>query len=106
MNFFKQIEKLQILNKLIREERTGSPEELANRLDISRSKLYEMIDMLKAWGLAVSYDRSVRSFRFDRQEALEIEFSLRVLREDECRKLYGGKQLFPSVLFSGRSESC
>ncbi|UXP32025.1 DNA-binding protein [Reichenbachiella agarivorans] len=103
MNFIKQIENLQLINKLILQERTGSPDELANRLGVSRSKLYEMIDMMKVWGLNVVYDRTARSFRFERQEALEIEFSLRVLREDESEKLYGGRQVFPSVLFSGRS---
>ena len=49
MNFIKQIERLQRLNHLIRNENTGTPEELAERLKMKRSQLYEIIDMLKIY---------------------------------------------------------
>lgn len=104
MNFYKQIEQLQTLNRLIKQECTGTPTELAERLHISRSKLYEMIDALKCWGLNIEYDRSRKTFYFLQEAELDIQFSLKVIQADEIKKLYGGSYIFPSVLFSGRSK--
>lgn len=103
MNFYRQIEQLQTLNNLIKQERTGTPSELAERLNISRSKLYEMIDTLKCWGLNIEYDRSRQTFHFVQEAELDIQFSLKVINAGESKKIYGGCHLFPSVLFSGRS---
>lgn len=104
MNFIKQIERLQILNNLIKQECTGTPAELAVKMNISRSKLYEMLDTLKCWGLNVEYDRSRQTFHFVHEAELDIQFSLKVINDGESKKLFGGSYIFPSVLFSGRKE--
>lgn len=105
MNFLKNVERLQLLNKLIKEERTGNPDELAARLGISRSKLYEHLDHLKCLGLRIEYSRAQNSFLFGQGSQLDIQFSLKIIQEGEIKKVYGGSAIFPSVLFSGRSNS-
>lgn len=106
MNFVKQIERLQLLNRLIRQERTGRPEELARRLGVSRSKLHELLGAVKSWGMEIRYDRHGQSFVYEKEKnELEINFSLKVIKEGECKKIYGGSHFFPSVLFSGRNDA-
>ena len=57
MEFIKQIERLQLLNKLVREKRTGSPDELAERLGLSRRQLYFYLEFLKDYGIDIAYSR-------------------------------------------------
>lgn len=104
MNFVKEIECMQLLNKLIKQERTGTPDELADRLRISRRKLYELIEKLKCWGLNIQYDRGRETFMFTEEGWVDIQFSLKVIKSGECKKISGGGHFFPSVLFSARSE--
>ena len=55
MNFIKQIERLQILSKLIEDQNTGSPKDLSARLGISRRQLYSLVEELKDLGLDISF---------------------------------------------------
>ncbi|SKC24059.1 hypothetical protein [Alkalitalea saponilacus] len=91
MNFIKQIERFQMINKLIREQRTGSPVEFASRLGISRRQLYAHFEELKLLGLEVSYSRKINSFYFNNRKHLKIEFNLEVLENEEKNKTFGGK---------------
>lgn len=90
MNFIKHIERIQLINKLIREEKTGSPEELSARLGISRRQLYNHLETLKDLGLEVSYSRKVNSFYYSEDKHLEMTFSLKVIGPEEAENLYGG----------------
>jgi transcriptional antiterminator len=105
MNFIKQIEKFQILSKLIHERNTGTPDELANRLGISRRQLYIYFEDLGSLGLEVCYSRRMNSFYFDNSKRLKIEFYLEVLEPEEKRKTFGGKciNLLP-CFFYARNE--
>ncbi len=47
MKFINQVERLQTLNRLIKNERTGTPEELASCLNLGKRTLFEYIDYLK-----------------------------------------------------------
>ncbi|WP_439185311.1 winged helix-turn-helix domain-containing protein [Carboxylicivirga taeanensis] len=50
MKFLTQMERYERILKLIKRKATGTPQELANRLDISESTLYEYIRVLKHSG--------------------------------------------------------
>ncbi|WP_215225192.1 helix-turn-helix domain-containing protein [Echinicola shivajiensis] len=90
MNFIKHIERIQLINKLIREEKTGSPEELSARLGISRRQLYNHLESLKDMGLEVSYSRKLNSFYYVDEKHLEMNFSLKVIGPEEIESIYGG----------------
>ncbi|WP_420577168.1 DNA-binding protein [Ekhidna sp.] len=104
MNFIRQIERLQKLNKLIEQERTGPPDKLADSLGVSRSKLYELLDGLRGMGKKVEYKRTIKSFHYTDETKLDIKFSLKVVRKNDLEKISGGLHFFPSVLFSGRKK--
>ncbi len=107
MVFIKQIERLQLLNKLVREQRTGSPEELASRLGVSRRQLYAYLEFLKDYGIDIVYSRKTNSFNFINGKEIKIEFQFQVLDEQVSRNINGGKLVrnnFPCC-FSARSEA-
>lgn len=93
MEFVKQIERIQVLNKLIREERTGSPIELAKRLGISRRQLYVYLEYLEDQGLKISFSRKVGSFIYSSEHRLEIAFRFEVLNGKNQQDVFGGRMI-------------
>lgn len=95
MKIIEQLERLEILHKLINDERTGSPTELADRLGISRSTLYNLIEELKSYNITVSYSRAKQSFVYDNDISLEIQYSVKVIKhEEELKLINAGISLF------------
>lgn len=62
MNFLKQLQILKIIDDLIRKQSTGSPGELAQRLNISRTSVFYYINLLKKFGAPISYSRRLKSY--------------------------------------------
>ena len=94
MNFIRQIERLQLLNKLLEQERTGTPEELAQRLGIKRRTLYDMIESIKSLGADVVYDRKLQTFYYRNHQKIKVNFSMEILKRDEVEKIVGGYEKF------------
>lgn len=104
MNFIHQIERIQKLNKLIEQETTGTPDELASTLGVSRSKLYELIDGLKSLGKKVKYKRVINSFYYEDHTKLDIQFSFKLIKQSELEKITGGlKYSLPYFFLDGRN---
>ena len=94
MNRIEFLEKLAVLSKLIAEGRTGTPNELAERLRISRTVLYEIINELKLRGIEVKYSRSRCTFYYNNDVLVDIQISIKSLKEiddpDELKDISGG----------------
>lgn len=103
MNFTKYIERIRYLDELIRKEKTGNPEELANRLGISRAQLYNILEFLKAEGLTIGYTRKRSTFYYTCGKKLEVNFSIKVVSDEEARAIGGGNIAFGPVLIDGRN---
>ena len=74
MNHVETIEMLMLLLKLIKKERTGTPDELRKRLSISRGTLYNIIDELNSCGANIKYSRTYHTFYYDSDVVIEITF--------------------------------
>lgn len=83
MKFFDTIEKLSVLDKLLRQGHTGTPSELAKRLSISRSTLYDIIDELHSRGVEIKYSRSRYTFYYHNHVALNLYYSIKPVAEME-----------------------
>jgi predicted transcriptional regulator len=59
--FFKKIKSLE---KLIRTNQTGSPEELAEKLNISVTLLYYCLQSMKEMNVPVAYSKAEKTFYF------------------------------------------
>ncbi len=93
MRVFDYFEKLQLLHRLIQDERTGSPQTLANRLNISRATLYNIIDELKSMGVNISYSKSACTFFYKTPVRIDINFQIKSVEEisaNEAGKMGGG----------------
>ena len=107
MTFTKTIERLQLLHELISQNKTGTPEQLANRLGVSRSYLYVMIDELRLLNLHISYSRKNKSFYYEKVVDVEFVLKIRTLNEDDLININAGSciSLFPSSILDGTNLS-
>jgi predicted DNA-binding transcriptional regulator YafY len=88
----------------VREQRTGSPEELAKRIGVSRAKLYLMLDELRDEGVEIKFAKRLNSFFYENCAGISVVFSLKVLESTEIRNISAGKRLnyFPaSIILDG-----
>ena len=90
MKIFEQIDRLQRIDQLIRMESTGCPQELANKLDISVSTLYELLNCLKQFGAKIYYNRVKISYAYE--EPTELIFKL---EKKKLSKVIGGLKTTP-----------
>ncbi|HFA49584.1 MAG TPA: helix-turn-helix domain-containing protein [Bacteroidetes bacterium] len=72
MAFVQQLNLLIRLHYLIKRKATGTPDELAKRLSISRSALYNYIEVLRDLGAQITYCRSRQTFHY--YEEFELSF--------------------------------
>lgn len=64
MKLFDQIERINRLHDLIRSRSTGTPRELARRLQISESRLYQIIEELKNMEVPIEYNRQRQTYYY------------------------------------------
>ena len=76
-------DKLTLLEKLIRQEKTGTPDELSVRLSVSRVTLHRMIDDLKVFGVEIMYCRTRRSYCYQGNKVIDIRIKTKALTEDD-----------------------
>lgn len=70
----KHITLIQRIDRLIRLQATGSPIDLANRLEISKTKLYRILDIMKQLKAPIVYDFNLQSFVYDKEVGFAIGF--------------------------------
>ncbi|WP_438423648.1 hypothetical protein [Aquimarina macrocephali] len=58
----KHIQIIERMDQLIRLQATGSPEKFAQRLGISKTKLYRMINLMKQLSAPIEYGTTIQSY--------------------------------------------
>ncbi len=86
----KQIELIERIDRLIRLQATGSPATLASRLEVSRAKVYRLIDTMKALNAPIEYDFTRQSFVYTDIVRFQFGFIQGELNYEEIRSIYGG----------------
>ncbi|GAA4274323.1 hypothetical protein U6A24_15210 [Aquimarina gracilis] len=61
----KQIEMIERIDRLIRLQATGSPDQLAIRLGVSKAKVYRVISTMRSLNAPILYDVSIQSFVYE-----------------------------------------
>ncbi|MBL4723932.1 MAG: DNA-binding protein [Lutibacter sp.] len=90
MKTIKQLERLRKMHQYIKVCNTGSPIEFANKLNISESQLYNILDDLKIKGFPISYSRKLNSYIYYDDCELEIIYSVQLLTPKEKIIIAGG----------------
>jgi len=87
------------MHKLIARQKTGTPEEFARLLGVSRTTVYELIDELKSRGAPIVYSKSARTFFYKHPYDIAITCSLRPLSFTEMKEKTGGEIFYSKILF-------
>jgi predicted DNA-binding transcriptional regulator YafY len=83
MKLLEQIERINRLHELIKHRRTGTPSELANRLNLSTSMVYKLIDELKLRDAPIVYSRQLGTYYYSRSFQMKISIDFKTIVEDE-----------------------
>ncbi len=74
MNVIKQIELIKRIDQLTRLQATGTPDELANKLEVSKSKLYRIINMMKDFNAPIEYNTTLETFLYKKEVGFKFGF--------------------------------
>jgi len=67
-------ERIQRLDELISKKATGTPQELASKIGISKRMLHEYLLVMKDMGASIQYCRYSQSYIYSDNMKLEIKF--------------------------------
>ncbi len=73
----RHIKIIERMDQLIRLQATGVPEKFAQRLEISRTKLYRMIKLMRALNAPVEYDTAIQSYVYTETVGFTFGFYIR-----------------------------
>lgn len=90
MQLFKQIDRLNLLDKLVSQKRTGNPECLARRLNLSVSRLARIIEYLRSSGAPIQYDRMLQTYYYEIDYRISIQVNMHPLSELDAKAYNAG----------------
>ena len=99
MKVFEYLDRISMMHKLVSGQRTGTPEEFARQLGVSRTSLYELIDELRSRGAPIIYSKSTKTFFYSQPYDIAVTCLLRPLTYSEEKENAGGANIFPKILF-------
>jgi len=99
MKVFEYLDRINTMHKLVSHERTGTPEEFARQLGVSRTSLYEMIDELKSRGAPIAYSKSTKTFHYSQPYDISVTCKLQPLSQTEEKEKSGGQYFSLKILF-------
>lgn len=70
------LKRLLLIDGLISKDETGTPQELADRLKLSKSQLHNIIKELKSCGAPIAYNKSNRSYYYTEKFDLTMLFEI------------------------------
>ncbi|MFC6265702.1 hypothetical protein [Flavobacterium panici] len=86
------------MHKLIIAEKTGTPSVFAKKLSLSRSQLYNELDMIKELDAPLKYCKKRESYYYETSFELIVNFSLKTIKDDELKEIFGGSNFRPILL--------
>lgn len=94
MKNIKHIERLQQIHNLIQTECTGSPADLARRMEISERTVYYLLEQLRDYDAQIGYDRSRSTYFYKDDFILEVNFSICIGAMNEVTEIMEGSYLY------------
>jgi len=74
MKVIDQLQRLEQMDQLIRLQATGNPDAFARRLGLSKSMLYNYIDLIRLLGGPVRYNKTSASFEYEYPVELKLGY--------------------------------
>jgi predicted DNA-binding transcriptional regulator YafY len=102
----KHLERIGRIDQLLRFKSTGTADELAEKLEISRSTLFETLSLMKDLGAEIAYCPHRQTYYYTQEGRFEIGFKpARKLSPDEMEKITGGNYLSMPLSYFPLSKS-
>lgn len=102
MTLFEEIERWQTLHKSIVHEVTGTPAEFAQRFNLSKRQLYNLLDEFKLIGAEIGYSRVRETFYYKNNFNLELSFKVSLINSNEEKIIgAGANNKDCAILFHG-----
>jgi predicted DNA-binding transcriptional regulator YafY len=99
MKVFEYLDRISLMHKLVSRQKTGTPEEFARQLGVSRTSLYGLIDELRLRGVPIAYSKSAKTFFYRQPYDIAVTCSLKPLTYKEEKDNSGGVNIFSRILF-------
>lgn len=99
MKVFEYLDRISMMHKLVLRQKTGTPEEFASQLGVSRTSLYELIDELRSRGAPIAYSKTAKTFFYRLPYDITVTCCLRPLTYSEEKENSGGRNIFSRILF-------
>lgn len=99
MTLFQQIDRMKYIHRLIDNEHTGNPDSFADRLQLSKRQLFNILEELRIIGLDVRYCKTRQTYYYNGNKYLDISYSLKELSDSEVKNISGGRILFSKCNF-------
>ena len=93
MMLIEDINQILTLHKLIRQRNTGTPEDFAAKLCVSKRKLYYLMDVLKSFGAQIAYSRTNNTFYYNKGFELDVSIKIKNKECEEWKNISGGVSL-------------
>ncbi len=90
MKLIEQLRLLERLDQLIRLKATGTPKQLARRIQMSERKLYRLIQELKDLGFPIEYCKACQCYQYTEEVKLQVEIQI---ADEAMVKIKGGQNL-------------
>jgi biotin operon repressor len=99
MKVFEYLDRISMMHKLVLRQKTGTPEEFARQLGVSRTSLYELIDELRSRGVPIAYSKSAKTYFYRQPYDIAVTCSLKPLSYNEAKENSGGINYYSKILF-------
>ena len=90
MKAIQQLERLKRMNEMIKTKSTGTPENICNKLSISRRQLFKDLEIFKDMGAEIAYSKIRETYFYRNGHELEISYSFRLIPKKEIQNINGG----------------
>lgn len=87
MRYIEKTKLIERIDDLIRRKATGSARDLASRLGIGKSTVYEVLEIMKMMGAEIEYSNNRKSYFYNSNKIFAIGFV-------DPDKIKGGKSFF------------
>ena len=98
MSIMKYIKQMRRIDSLIRRKSTGTADELAEKMNLSRSSLMEYIQEMRMPGFPIGYDRKHRHFYYEKEGRMTTNLFEEPLSGEEMKKAKGGSARIRDVI--------
>lgn len=89
MSFIKKLRKIEQVDGLIRRKATGTPKDLARRINVAESTVYEYIKLMRDMGAPIEFDRFRNTYYYTSTTQFQVGF---IIADEYIGKVQGGSR--------------